>query len=436
MSAVAELVEIQQKVDEQPWRRLPPEIASASAPGARPTVAEEMLRAVITTVPAYARPIEGDFGEGIRAGVRQALRSLPGRDRGRGRGAAARRLPDARPGRDAGRAAASTRCSARTGSAPASPGGGSAEVGVEPGLESETLFVLAESIFAYIDVLSAESAQGHAAAQSAAAGEQELRRRRLVRLLVRDPPPDADSVATAASRGALGAAALAGGRRDRRRRAASWSTARLPADVIAETIGETVCVLVPDPDGPWPAIRARARDSSATGASRAGNDRPVAAGRRSAWHERGPRSCWRRRTPELVSARDNAGRLLLAADPRARRRARCRSAGTAAASSRPGRARRLSETLRSGSPSRAGWGGSPSDSASIRRPRATGSAACASCSGPSSTTPSARFWLALALRVDGRRAGRGPPSDVSAGTTVRRRRGSGRGGLGASGAEW
>ena len=42
------------------------------------------------------------------------------------------------------------------------------EVGVEQGLESETLFELAESIFAYIDLLSAESAQGHAAAQSAA----------------------------------------------------------------------------------------------------------------------------------------------------------------------------------------------------------------------------------------------------------------------------
>ena len=46
------------------------------------------------------------------------------------------------------------------------------EVGVERGLNPETLFELAESIFAYIDLLSAESAQGHAAAQSAAAGEQ------------------------------------------------------------------------------------------------------------------------------------------------------------------------------------------------------------------------------------------------------------------------
>ena len=72
MSAVPELVQIQQKVDEQPWRGLPPKIASVLRPSS-PAVAEEMLQAVITTVPAYARPLEGEFGEGIRAGVRQAL---------------------------------------------------------------------------------------------------------------------------------------------------------------------------------------------------------------------------------------------------------------------------------------------------------------------------------------------------------------------------
>ena len=151
------------------------------------------------------------------------------------------------------------------------------EVGVEQGLESETLFELAESIFAYIDLLSAESAQGHAAAQSAAAGEQELRRRRLVRILVRDPPPDAESVAAAAAEArwelprSLAAVAIGGEGRE-------LVTARLPADVIAETIGETVCVLVPDPDGPGPAIRARAGGSLGAGPGRAGYDRPLAAG--------------------------------------------------------------------------------------------------------------------------------------------------------------
>ena len=74
-----------------------------------------------------------------------------------------------------------------------------AAVGVEAGLEPDTLYLLAESLFAYIDVLSAESAEGHALEQSAVAGEAELRRRRLVRLLVREPPAEARAVRAAAN---------------------------------------------------------------------------------------------------------------------------------------------------------------------------------------------------------------------------------------------
>src|SRR5207248_8560734 len=74
-----------------------------------------------------------------------------------------------------------------------------AAAGVSAGLEPDTLYLLAESIFAYIDVLSAESAEGHALEQSAAASEAELRRRRLVRLLVRETPPDPRTAAAAAS---------------------------------------------------------------------------------------------------------------------------------------------------------------------------------------------------------------------------------------------
>ncbi len=86
-----------------------------------------------------------------------------------------------------------------------------AAAGVEAGLEPETLYLLAESIFAYIDVLSAESAEGHALEQSAAAGEAELRRRRLVRMLVRDPAADPTAVRGRRQRRRLAAAADAGG---------------------------------------------------------------------------------------------------------------------------------------------------------------------------------------------------------------------------------
>src|ERR1700744_1519912 len=194
---MTEFVKNEQKIDEQPWRRLSPEIAPALRPSA-PDVAEEMLRAVITTVPAYSRPLEGDFGDGIRAGVRQALdhflaeiaasggapRPAVYRARGEGEQQAGRSLDSLLSAYRIGARVAWRRFS---------------EVGADAGLDNETLFELAESIFAYIDLLSAESAQGHAAAQSAAAGEQELRRRRLVRILVRDPPPDVEPASAAAA---------------------------------------------------------------------------------------------------------------------------------------------------------------------------------------------------------------------------------------------
>ena len=70
--------------------------------------------------------------------------------------------------------------------------------GEASGLEPATLYLLAESIFAYIDVLSAESAEGYALEQTQIAGEAELARRRLVRLLVREPAAEPELVHAAA----------------------------------------------------------------------------------------------------------------------------------------------------------------------------------------------------------------------------------------------
>src|SRR3981081_840748 len=57
---------------DQPWHELPPQVARVLRP-ALGTVPDEMIAAV-GTVPAYARPMEGPFGEGVRAGVGEALR--------------------------------------------------------------------------------------------------------------------------------------------------------------------------------------------------------------------------------------------------------------------------------------------------------------------------------------------------------------------------
>ena len=80
-----------------------------------------------------------------------------------------------------------------TGSAHASPGVASSPPVRAAGLQPETLYQLAEAIFAYIDVLSAESAEGYAFEQTATAGQAELARRRLVRMLVHFAQPAAES---------------------------------------------------------------------------------------------------------------------------------------------------------------------------------------------------------------------------------------------------
>src|SRR5690349_5608861 len=56
----------------QPWHSLPPEIAGVLRP-VIPDVAGEVIEAV-RTIPAYSRPVDGPFGDGLRAGVQEAFR--------------------------------------------------------------------------------------------------------------------------------------------------------------------------------------------------------------------------------------------------------------------------------------------------------------------------------------------------------------------------
>src|SRR5579863_4995546 len=182
---------------DQPWHELPAEIVAVLRPRVD-EVADEMIDAVVHQVPAYTRPLEGAFGEGIRAGVQEALHHLLAEIEASG--PVVRRDVYRRLGRGemrAGRSLESLLSAYRVGARVAWRR--FAAIGVAAGLEPDTLYLLAESIFAYIDVLSAESAEGHALEQSAAASEAELRRRRLVRMLVREPPAEIDAVQAAAT---------------------------------------------------------------------------------------------------------------------------------------------------------------------------------------------------------------------------------------------
>jgi hypothetical protein len=380
-------------VADQPWHELPADVVAVLRP-ALDDVASEMIEAV-ATVPAYARPLEGPFGEGIRAGVQEALRHFLAeieaggqvermdvyRALGQGEMRAGRSLESLLSAYRVGARVAWRRFAA---------------LGVAAGLAPDTLYLLAESIFAYIDVLSAESAEGHALEQSAAAGEAQLRRRRLVRMLVRESPADPTAVeAAAADAGwplprSLAVLAIRGDQRD-------TAASHLPAGTIREAIGELICALVPDPDGPG---------------QRAGIERAVTGegaqgglGTTVDWTEARVSFVRAQAALELagegatlVVARETAGELLLRSDPGlAAELAADRLEPLAGLS--PGSRRRLSETLRVWLAEQGRLGavaqrlGIHPQTARYRLGRLR------ELFGDALDDPDARFWLAVALRV-------------------------------------
>lgn len=231
----------------RPWHALPP-AAAAVLRAELPELAREIIAALRVEVPAYARPLEGPFGRGLIVGVEEALRQfLDGIERG-GPPPRSRVYVDLGRGEmRAGRSLDALLNAYRVGARVAWRR--FARAGRAGGLAPETLFELAESIFAYIDELSAKSAEGYALEQSTAAGEEHAHRQRLVWLLVREPaadPLDIEQVARAVRwRLPRTLAALAIPVSEQGRVAA-----RLPADAIVETVGGVGCALVPDPDAP------------------------------------------------------------------------------------------------------------------------------------------------------------------------------------------
>ena len=280
---------------------VPPEAADVLRP-VLPGLADEMIAAIAVEVPDYQRAMEGTFGQLVRLGVEVALNRFmdmvadPGADVTRardtyvnlGRG-------EFHSGRSLDALMAAYRVGARLAWRRFVEAGTAAE------LPPEALYSLGEAMFAYIDEISAESADGYAEEQSAAAGESQRRRRRLVRLLAQDPPAAQEAIRTAAQ-----AAAWALPRRVAALVAAAADTAAgaeaggappggggepVPGEEIVEAIGVRLarrlgsgaiggaaggfaCVFIPDPDAPGrrrqiiaaiadderEAVRARARD--------------------------------------------------------------------------------------------------------------------------------------------------------------------------------
>jgi PucR C-terminal helix-turn-helix domain len=407
-----DLMSDEQKIAEQPWHELPPGVVAVLRP-ALDDVGREMIEAV-GAVPAYSRPLEGPFGDGIRAGVQQALLHLLAeieaggpvdrldvyRALGQGEMRAGRSLESLLSAYRIGARVAWRRFAA---------------LGVEAGLEPDTLYLLAESIFAYIDVLSAESAEGYALEQSAAAGESQLRRRRLVRMLVRESPADPDAVQAAAADAEWGlprhlaVVAISG---EQREAAAS----RLPAGTIREAIGDVICALVADPDGPGQRV-AIERAIVGVGA-RAGLGTTVDWTQARISFERAQAALELAGDGEpFVAARDQSGELLLRSDPRlAAELAADRLAPLAQLS--PGSSRRLTETLRVWLAEQGRLGAVARRLAIHPQTARYRLGRLRELFGGALEDPDARFWLEVALRVgdgDGDDAPAGEAGETSSG---------------------
>jgi hypothetical protein len=233
----------------EPWRGLPAAVADVIEPEI-PALTGEILTTIGAEVPEYARPLEGSFGRGIQVGVSEALRQFvalvrdpdAGREQGRevyvglGRG-------EFRQGRSLDSLQAAYRVGARVAWRRLGAAGVRAE------LEPEVLTLLAESIFAYIDELSADSVEGYAEARAAVEGERQRRRRELLGLLLHEPPSERADLEVAA--GVAGwalpraVAAVACAEPDLGRLAG-----RLPQETLVSSLEGTGCALVPDPEGP------------------------------------------------------------------------------------------------------------------------------------------------------------------------------------------
>jgi hypothetical protein len=320
----------------RPYEAVPPEAAAALRP-ALPGLADEMIVAIAREVPGYARAMGGEFGQIVRLGVEVALNRFIDLLEAPEPDAAVSRRTYVDLGRGefhAGRSLDALLAAYRVGARLAWRR--FVDAGVEAQLPPGTIYTLGEAIFAYIDELSAESAEGYAEEQTAAAGESERRRRRLVRLLAQYPPAGQEAIRTAAAgagwtlpRGGVAAlvTAIAGTDEGAPGEALLDSTAarlarRLAEGAIGAEAGGAAVVFIPDPDAPGRRRRLEAAVDArpaalgptvewANGAESA--RRAIATQRLAAAGRLPPRAD--RAGSALVLAEDHLADLLLAADP-------------------------------------------------------------------------------------------------------------------------
>jgi len=168
-----------------PWAELPGDVVDRVRPHL-PEVVEEVIDAVGREVPEYRRPLEGEFGRGLRRGVEASLAhflDLPGTTQPAASGRA--REIYVALGRGellAGRTLEALLAAYRIGARIAFRR--FAELARQEGLPDDMLVPLAVATFAYIDELSTASIEGYTAEQFTRAGERDRLRADLVEIIL------------------------------------------------------------------------------------------------------------------------------------------------------------------------------------------------------------------------------------------------------------
>jgi hypothetical protein len=221
-----------------------------------PQVADEIVAEIRAELPPYDEAFEGPYELVIREGVVHALRRFTDVLEDPGSAREADRTPNValgrgefRQGRGLDVLLAAYRLGARV------AWRRFVAAGVEAGVPPADLYALGEAVFAYIDGLSAEAAEGYAAEQSVQAGETQRLRRALVRALVRDPVDEDELRAAADAAGWKVPTTLAAFLSDE---ASERSAARIGTDVVAARLDGRTVAFVPDARAPGRLAQVRA----------------------------------------------------------------------------------------------------------------------------------------------------------------------------------
>jgi hypothetical protein len=232
------------------WPAIPAEVADQLRP-VLPGIVDEMVAEIHASVAEYARPGDDSYTHAVRRGAEEAASQFVDRiaDPGAPWDQAAtvfRKLGEAEASE--GRSLEALQSALRAGARVALRRLTRAARWMDAPLD--TLGLLAEALFVFLDEIAALSAEGYAQAQAHAAGEMQRRRRRLAGLVLADPPAAEDAVSEAAR--------LAGWRQPRLVSAVvlagqgcSGGTApALPGEVLCDLDRSPPVLIVPDPYGP------------------------------------------------------------------------------------------------------------------------------------------------------------------------------------------